>query len=320
LEVTEPPKIVLERPAPCRDADRAEELLHAALDASRPPSAGWSVSMRVEKVDGGLLARGEIADGAGAPVAHRELSSSTLGCGGLARALGVWALLVFDAETKRMRAAPPKVDAPTPPAPKATSAPADRDEPVVAWPAPTPDEKPLPEHDWYLHHDDRRTLELGLATLLMTGASTRDAILGVSPFLVVEAGKGIFLRPAIIAGETVVAPNDPNASRPIFAAARFDTCLRVPGLYAQRRGIQLDLCGGGDLGFLYVSHDHTLPNFSLGPSVDLRGDLAGDLAVTLRGVAGLNVFRYDTAATAGAVPDTPLVAARIEIAFSWSLR
>ena len=38
-------------------------------------------------------------------------------------------------------------------------------EPVAAWPAPAITEKASPEHDWYLHHDEGRALELGASLL-----------------------------------------------------------------------------------------------------------------------------------------------------------
>ena len=73
-------------------------------------------------------------------------------------------------------------------------------------------------------------------------------------------------------------------------AGRFDACLRFPGLYTQNRGIQLDLCGGADFGFLSDSTDDvTLPFVSVGPSLDLRGELGSSLSASIRAVAGVNV-------------------------------
>src|SRR5215467_4408302 len=97
----EPPRIVFEAPAPCGDASRAEALLRKALAPAKAPGA-WTVSMRVEQGDGrALRAEGEIADENGAPVAHRALMETTTECSGLARAVGVWASLVLDAEVQR---------------------------------------------------------------------------------------------------------------------------------------------------------------------------------------------------------------------------
>ena len=69
---------------------------------------------------------------------------------------------------------------------------------------------------------------------------------------------------------------------------------------------------------------HHLPNYeglALGPTLGLRGELAGDLSVEIRGVGGLNVVResfYDPAF--GARVDPPLFNARIELALAWRVR
>jgi hypothetical protein len=143
---------------------------------------------------------------------------------------------------------------------------------------------------------------------------------GLAPFLVDDVGQAVFLRPSAAFGVSM-ATNLPST----LAAARLDTCMRLPGRYAVRGGLQLDLCGGADVGFSYVSSGtqpgtpatgQTLPYVDLGPSVDLRAE-AGTVAVTLRGVAGVNVARQGFDDVTGARVDMPSLSWRLEVDFSW---
>ena len=185
----------------------------------------------------------------------------------------------------------------------------------MLWPAPAPVEKPPPEDEWYLHHEDTRTLEVGLAGFLMSGAGA-GAMAGASPYAIIETGRGVFLRPALFVGQALTAVNSPPVTDALWIAMRVDTCLRVPGLYTKDRGIQLDLCGGTDFGFLADSTDNvTLPFVSVGPSLDLRGELGSSLSASIRGVTGVNV----TSETVGPVYQ-PLWSGRLELAFSWKVK
>jgi hypothetical protein len=350
LDAAEPPRIVFESPDQCRDSDRAEELLRRTLTPALAPAHGWVVTMRIDRVGTrGLRAEGEITDSAGGPVAHRSISGSSSGgdCGGLARAVGVWAQLVLDAELRRANAAamakPEKTGglgtgvgygealatsagpgpsagtgspAGTTPSPAVAGA-----ETPGAWPAPAPDEKPSPEHDWYLHHDEARTLELGAGVFLMTGTGG-GALAGPTAFAVVEAGHGVFLRPALAFGQSLTSLPPSDIKNSTWAAARFDACLRLPGLYTRHHGMQLDLCGGTDLGFTNVesSSQTTLPYLGVGPSIDLRGELASSLSAVLRLVAGVNLIRQSFADLSGSSEQVPVATGRLELAFSWDLR
>jgi hypothetical protein len=120
-------------------------------------------------------------------------------------------------------------------------------------------------------------------------------------------------------------------ARATWAAARFDTCLRLPGLYTRHRGIQLDTCGGADVGLIRFGaaplgaagvpvNVLTLPFASVGPSLELRGELGGSLAVALRGVAGLNIVRPTFQDGTGSTVEAPLWSGRIELALSWRLQ
>jgi hypothetical protein len=79
----------------------------------------------------------------------------------------------------------------------------------------------------------------------------------------------------------------------------------------------MDLCGGLDVGVLDVqispaSSEKTVPYVAPGPSLDMRGELGGDIAVILRGVAGVNVVHQ--------LDNTPILSGRGELAFSWSIQ
>jgi hypothetical protein len=243
--------------------------------------------------------------------------------------MGVWASLVLDLELTRVRTTAPEALQAAQAPMNATPAVADS-QPAVMWPAPAVLETPSPEHDWYLHHEEARTLELGLGTFLMTGTGV-DAIAGATAFMIAEADKGLFLRPSAAVGQSVTSPASAGLDvHATFAAARFDGCLRLPGLYTQHRGIQLDTCGGIDLGFTHFQaappasgspeRAETLPYLSLGPSLELRGELGGNLAAALRGMVGANLLRGGFDDASGARIETPPWSGRIELTLSWRLR
>ncbi|HEX3769427.1 MAG TPA: hypothetical protein VHV30_01120 [Polyangiaceae bacterium] len=307
MDVAEPPRIVVESRVSCTDSAKAGALLREAIGGARAPRSSWVVRMRVEassSAERGLQASGEIDDEHGLPVANRVLTAPSNDCNGLTRAVGVWASLVLEQEAKRDRT------------PIQLTAATDAQSTDSLWPAPQPQEPPPAEHDWYLHHDNNtRDVELGAAGFLMTGAGA-GAMAGVSPYLTLETGHGLFLRPSLAVGEAVSALNTPPVVHALWWDARFDACLRLPGLYSTNQGIQLDLCGGTDLGALRDSTDsRTVPYISLGPSLDLRGELGSLLSATLRGIAGVNV-RTDAAW----VSYQPLWSGRVELALSWKVK
>jgi hypothetical protein len=175
-------------------------------------------------------------------------------------------------------------------------------------PIPAPSERRSRESEWFLHHDDgERTLEIGASGFLMSGAHG-GAVTGTSPYVVAEAAHGIFLRPSLAFGRTIGTPAAGD-SRGTWLDSRLDTCLRVPGLYSTGAGLQLDLCAGGDLGVTVDDAAGSFPFVALGPSLDIRGELGKSLAVTLRGVFGVNLLS-----------SADLWSGRIELAMSWGLR
>jgi hypothetical protein len=161
-------------------------------------------------------------------------------------------------------------------------------------------------------------LELGASSFLMSGGAT-GGYLGVSPFLIDELGETWSLRPSLILGESV-----PGSPRSMLAAARFDTCLRLPGNYEHGAGVQLDLCGGVDGGFSYLAAagqltvvpSQLVPYIDVGPSVGLRAEV-GRLAVLLRGVAGLDLTRETYRDATGAQTQGLGETLRFELGFSW---
>jgi hypothetical protein len=114
----------------------------------------------------------------------------------------------------------------------------------------------------------------------------------------------------------------------VIIAGRLDTCARLPGRYASRDGIQLDLCAGPDVGVSLVSagklpgnpsSDKSLPYVNLGPSLDLHGEV-DNVAVLLRGVFGVNVARESFSDVTGTQVEASPIAWRLELDFSWALR
>ncbi len=321
---SEPPAIVWEGRTVCPHSERSESLLRRGLASSSAPGSMWVVNVHLESTGPrALLAESEITDDDGMTVAHRSLVGPD--CDGLARAASVWASLVLDTQMQRASHDQTGGEAPAPVAEPDTR-------PGVPWPPPAPAVQPSPEHDWYLHHSEQRNLEIGLAAFLMTGAGA-TAMGGVSPFVVVEAGHGLFLRPSVIVGQSLVSLSQSADVRSTVAATRFDTCVRMPGLYTAHRGMQLDACAGADLGFTHLdglpakassvgvpSNGLTMPYFSVGPSLELRGELGSALSATLRGLAGVNVVQEGFTDSAGTYVQPAAWTGRVELAISWGLR
>lgn len=320
MDAAEPPRIVFENPARCTDGRRAEELLKQVLARAQAPGGGWLVTMRVDPTGpGALAADGAIKDEMGATVGHRVVTGKASDCGGLARAIGVWASLVLDAEVNRPpRPIPAVGEEPAPNQPnqpdktEADAGPtvaegrpvaAAETQPVPVWPPPAPGEK-------LVRRDDARTLEVGAGGFLMTGITGTggDLLVGASPFVFVEVARGVFLRPALALGGSVPS----GSPRMTIVVSRTDACVRFAGLYTSLHGMQLDICAGGDIGMLDAD-GRVRAYVAFGPSVDLRGELGGDLAVVLRGLVDVNTVH-------SALLATPLWAGRGELAMSWRIR
>jgi hypothetical protein len=360
---TEPPRIVFEGGSSCAEPGRVEALLDATLAAARAPGPGWRVAMRIEPPAArGLRARGEIVNDRGARVAQRSLSGAGHDCEGLARAVGLWASLVLDEQVARSVRNPANSEAGAGTAVEgsedahsgassgAEPAPVGVDHSFAAGPPPLPatddpskDEAPATNPgavnaqtrpsstDAARRLDASAGFEVGLGTFLMTGTGG-NPILGGTPYAVVEARPGFFVRPALAIGESLASLGDAG-NNALFVAVRIDACGRVPGNYAQNRGIELTLCGGADVGTMYFpsapagssgvgSPDRAtlLPQASIGPSLDLRGDLVSRWALILRGVSGVNVIRNGFTDKVGNRITPDWVSGRIELALAWRMR
>lgn len=290
----QPPAIVIEGDA-CADAARAEAALRDALGAAVAPSGGWRVRMNVRVRPSGVRVVAELDDGESLPVAHRELASASSRCEALARGVGVWAALSLDAELDR--------------AARAASSP--HPAPAAPWPSPVV-VAPNDEAETFLEHaPDKRELEVGVASSLMTGfgGAGTAPIAGGDVFAILEVGHAIFLRPSAGFGAGV-------QGTAYWGNGRFDGCLRLPGNYIERGGLQLDACLGAELSGLStgLSSGATEMRWLLapGPSVALRGELASALSVEVRAVSGFNVLLSG--------PAVDVLSLRAELGFTWRLR
>ncbi|MDP9037461.1 MAG: hypothetical protein M3O50_21910 [Myxococcota bacterium] len=335
MDASEPPRIVFETTtrlyvdAACVDAARTEEIVRQALEPARAPGAGWVVTIRLSTgVPVRISAEAEITDAAGTSRARKVAIGDTAECSALGSAMARWALDALRTEQPKEEERPPPpalpalpaVETPTPPRP--TTAEPPRGPPSIHLSPPparmpadaTPPQEAPSEYEM-------PTLEAGMAGFFMVGGAA-GGYAGVTPFLIDELAEGVFLRPSLGIGSALSV----NVSS-TWLAGRVDTCTRLPGRYATRNGIQLDLCGGPDVGFSYVSsgtqqgtpsEGKLLPYVAIGPSVDLRAEV-GTLAVSLRAVSGFNVARKGFVDRSGKQFDEEPWSWRFELAFSTSL-
>jgi hypothetical protein len=324
LDSAQAPQVVIVEAAPCRDAAGARAELVTSLAPATAPGGSWQVKVQFTRSGKQLTGRGDVVNAQGVSVATRSIATRGSECTSLARGIAVWASLVLDLEVERARAAAPDVIPDVPP-----------DDPGAAqttslWPTTAPAEPVPPEASTFLRHGaSQRTVELGLETFVMGGTAS-GVVVGPTAYGVFETSHGIFLRPTLLAGHsigqlTAVAPGT-------FVGSRFDACFRLPGMYLDERGIQLDLCGGGELGFLRVDSGvvpHGAPGtdptptqafLAVGPSLDLRGELGSSLSAVLRGVADANLLGDSVALANGGTATSSLLVWRAEVGLSWRLR
>ncbi len=256
-----------------------------------------------------------ILDDAGVIVAERTLADrSARACLPLARAVGAWASLVLDAEMNRAKdddgvatPAAARAAAASPPLGEDPIGAVGREgsiRDVAAAPAPQ-----VPA----------RTIELGTMVYLRNGMTSTGGIAGLAPFITIELSPGWVLRPGLFFGRS-------TARLPIGAretamvshlAARADFCRRIPGNYIERRGIELDLCGGVEGGTVRSDGPASggAARVGIGPSANLRGELGGGLALEVRGLLGANLVNTSLADESSA----PLVFAAGELGVSMRL-
>ena len=328
MDSARPPQIVIVDVSPCRDAAAARAHLNEALGPALAPAASWTVRARFERRGARLFAHGDVTDADDITVATRTLSTPGSDCASLAKGLAVWASLVLDAEIDRAKPKDPVETTPPPAPPPFTPPP---DVPVAGETAEErAKNRPLEANLFLTHRQDERTVELGLSAFVM-GGTGGGAIVGPAASAVFELAHGVFLRPTLLGGHSVGGLTTGEASA-TFLASRFDACGRLPGLYREGRGLQLDLCGGGEVGFSLVDSgvlaapapgtqsSGTLPFVAIGPSFSLRGELGGGLAAVVRGVGELSFLRDSVTVQNGTLVTPPLVGGRAEVGLSWTLR
>lgn len=320
---------VLEARAECSDREQARAALNEALLAARAPSHGgasrhgarpttsssphWTVTMTVgSPAPSPRSVDAVIVDDAGTIVAQRTLTDrSARACLPLARAVGAWASLVLDAEMNRARDddgcdAPPSSSA-APPSATRTDPPL-----VLGRDGTVSDSAPAP-----VVAAPRRAVELGTMVYLRNGLMRTGGVAGLSPFVTVELTPSWVLRPALFFGrstERIASSTGDDGSVVSHVGLRTNFCRRIPGNYIERRGVEADLCAGVEGGIVTPSHGaSTVGRFGLGPSVNMRGELGGGVALEIRALLGSNLVQY-------AAEQTPLVFASAEIGMSVRFR
>lgn len=322
---------IVEVRAACPDADRAGADLTGALARVNAPrrqpgsEARWTVTLRITNEASGPSARATIVDDAGDRVAERTLSvSHNATCVPLAQAVGVWASMVLDDEMARAKdreeakgsvrvTAPSSTaasSAPSPAAGASSKAPVARAEPIARTATEVEEDEVAPENTERTELGGHRIVEIGLGGY---ARSTGDGgVAGGAPFVSVEVAPRWFLRSSAGYG---------RATRLAHLFLRGDVCRRHPGNYWPRRGLELDACAGADVAYLEAWDDRdghhvdaSAPRVTLGPSVILRGELGAEVALELRGIAGVNVLGGSLLSP----PQSPLMASA-ELGVSWRL-
>jgi hypothetical protein len=311
---------VMEATAECSDRGRAEAALVAALAAARAPRRGspgggggpdrrWHLEMRVSTAAPGMkVADAHISDDDGHPVADRSISDRTAGtCVALARAVSAWAQVVLDDELVRAHdeTEREKLDAPAAVVPTAVlpSPHADGERADVGPKAEADTARPP-------------TYEVGTMLLLRNGVASTGGIFGASPFVTVAFSEIWVLRPSLAIGTSTsrITPDDSSPGTNFtYLGGRIDFCRRIPGNYIDRRGIEFDVCAGGDAGYV-TSRINDVVRASLGPSAVLRGEIGANFGLETRVMAGANLLR------AGLGADAPFFVASGEVGGSVRFR
>ena len=259
-----------------------------------------------------------IVDDVGTIVAQRTLTDrSARTCLPLARAVGAWASLVLDAEMNRARdddrdgsgatsvASFTGSQRPTTTTTTSTVDVGARQGNVV---------DSAPEQAAVA---PKRAVELGTMVYLRNGLMQTGGVAGLSPYLTVELTPSWVLRPALFFGratERVGATEGDEGVVISHVGTRTDFCRRVPGNYIERRGVEADLCAGVEGGIVTPSKGaNTAARVATGPSVNMRGELGGGVALEIRALVGANVLQF-------AAERTPLVFASAEIGVSVRFR
>lgn len=324
---------VLEARGGCSDQEQARAALNEALLAARAPAHGgrrqhgstatpgaadpaahWTVTMALSSsVTTPKSVEAVIVDDAGTIVAQRTLTDrSARACLPLARAVGAWASLVLDAEMNRARDDDGRDAASTSVAPFAGSL---RPTTTTSGPVEVGRQGSIadsaPEQAAAV---PKRTIELGTMVYLRNGLMETGGVAGLSPFLTVELSPSWVLRPALFFGRATERTDGDAGAVSSHLGTRTDFCRRIPGNYIERRGVEADLCAGVEGGIVTPSKGtSTAARLGTGPSVNMRGEMGGGVALEIRGLVGANVLQF-------AAERTPLVFASAEIGVSVRFR
>ncbi len=313
-----PPAVVVDAHDVCSNLEQAQDSLRAALGASVAPESGWRLRVFDERQGTHVVVTANLDDAQGNAIAHRVIDATASDrCDGVISALGVWAGLVLDAEVAKAKTHPKVLVASNA---RTTAAANASTTAGVRVPETTSDAAtPLPElsPDATLLQQHKRTIEIGAsATLSNSPLNLYDAALvGGDVFTLVEVVRSFFLRPSLGGAASI------GGGTAGYFDARMDACLRVPGNYVEHRGLLLDMCAGTELAGLYHQSASvggtpgpttTDAIFAISPTIGLRGDLASDLAIEVRGLANFNVAHTgDT---------TALLSVRAEVGLTWRVR
>ncbi len=175
---------------------------------------------------------------------------------------------------------------------------------------------------------DAHEIDLGATAFLLGGMGT-SAMVGPSIFTMIQANEMLFVRPAISYGRAVRGADGATDVPASWAAVRFDMCGRLVGAYLDSRALQLDICGGPEVGFVHVnvpvmfgglsSFSTSVPTVDFGPSMALSGDLNSFLSLEVRGFGFANVDPQSIS-TGGITVHPAVFGGRVEVAFAWKIR
>jgi hypothetical protein len=307
-----PPAVVVDAHDVCSNLEQAQDSLKAALGSSVAPESGWRLRVFDERQGTHIVVTANLDDAQGNAIAHRVIETTASDrCDGVISALGIWAGLVLDAEVAKAKARPKVLVASN----ASTAAGANANNSATASNA-TSDAARLPEisPDATLPQQHKRVVEIGGSASLQNSPLTLydAALVGGDVFALVEIVHSFFLRPSF--GGAASIGGGPAA----YFDGRIDACLRVPGNYVEHRGLLLDMCAGTELAGLYhqpasvggaPAPSITDTIFAISPTIGLRGDLASDLSIEVRGLANFNVAHTgDT---------TELLSVRAEVGLTW---
>ncbi len=147
-------------------------------------------------------------------------------------------------------------------------------------------------------------LTAGTGVAMRSESCDEDRTSIISPFAAIAFVEKWVVRPSLAIGTSTarVPPDQSNSENLSSFGGRLDLCRRNAGNYIDRRGIELDVCAGGDSAYVWSARQSVV-RASVGPSATLRGEIGQDFALELRTMFGLNLTRTgERGATADLAP------------------